>query len=248
MGDRGRVLVPGDVDRREEIGAGLENVLAGRERSDTITLDDPLPEIAELGSGLESSGARRARKTVYRMIRAAFDLETRTEAWRRSQRRKLRRVLDTNPRMLFVCRGNICRSPFAERYARRKLDEAGLTSIETASAGSYPVLNRPSPEAARLVGRELGVPLEDHRSTVLDLGITSWPGAILCMDRDNAEDLRLVFPDTLPRIFYLGAFDRTARRLFIDDPWKKPASEFRRIYGEITSSIDGLVAAIREKA
>jgi predicted ATP-grasp superfamily ATP-dependent carboligase/protein-tyrosine-phosphatase len=230
---------------RQEIGAGLKNVLAGRERCDTITLDDPLPGIAELWNGLKASGAMRARK---RTVRAAFELETRTEAWRRSQRRKLRRLLDANPRMLFVCRGNICRSPFAERYARRKLDEAGLTSIETASAGSYPVLSRPSPEAARLVGRELGVPLEDHRSTVLDLGITSWPGAILCMDRDNAEDLRLEFPDSGPRIFYLGAFDRTARRLFIDDPWNKPADEFRKVYAEIASSIDGLVAAIRERA
>lgn len=230
---------------RQEIGAGLKNVLAGRERCDTITLDDPLPGIAELWNGLKASGAKRARK---RTVRAAFELETRTEAWRRSQRRKLRRLLDANPRMLFVCRGNICRSPFAERYARRKLDEAGLTSIETASAGSYPVLSRPSPEAARQVGRELGVPLEDHRSTVLDLGITSWPGAILCMDRDNAEDLRLEFPDSGPRIFYLGAFDRTARRLFIDDPWNKPADEFRKVYAEIASSIDGLVAAIRERA
>jgi len=233
---------------REEIGAGLKNVLAGRERYNTITLDDPLPGIAELGSGLKAAAAKRARKTVYKTVRAAFDLETRTETWRRSQRRKLRRLLDANPRMLFVCRGNICRSPFAERAARRKLDEAGLTSIETASAGSYPVRNRAAPEAARQVGRELGVPLEAHRSTVLDLGIVSWPGAILCMDRDNAEDLRREFPDSGPRIFYLGAFDRTARRLFIDDPWNKPASEFRRVYAEIATSIDGLVAAIREKA
>jgi protein-tyrosine-phosphatase/predicted ATP-grasp superfamily ATP-dependent carboligase len=231
-----------------EIGAGLKNLLTGRERCDTITLDDPLPGIAEIGSGLLASGTRRARRTMYRAVRAAFDLETQTESWRRSQRRKLRRLLATNPRLLFVCRGNICRSPFAERYARRKLDEAGLASIETASAGSYPVLSRPSPETARRVARELGVPLEDHRSTVLDLGITSWPGAILCMDRDNAEDLRLEFPDTGSKIFYLGAFDRTARRLFIDDPWNKPADVFRRVYAEVASSVDGLLAAIRSEA
>src|SRR5262249_13183005 len=163
-------------------------LVAGRERFDTFTLDGPAPGIFDSWRG------------------ASFALVSRTTAWRSAQARKLRRLLASNPRILFVCRDNICRSPFAELYARRKLDGAGLTSIGTCSAGSDPVVGRSSPDAARLVSREFGVPLDAHRSTVLELGVTSWAGAILCMDDRDTKNLRAMFPETRNRLLYLGAF------------------------------------------
>src|SRR5262249_52510929 len=181
-------------------------LIGGGERFDTFTSDDPGPGIYEIWRGATAGLRKRLKRLRDRSHRAAFALTSGTVAWRRAQGRKLRRLLAANPRILFVCRGNICRSPFAELYARRRLDQAGLTSIEPTSAGSYPVVGRSAPDAARQVSKEFGVPLEAHRSSVLELGVTSWAGAIVCMDERDTHGLRAAFPETRNRLLYLGAF------------------------------------------
>lgn len=228
-----------------ELVAGAKNLLSGREHFDTITLDDPAPGAAELWNGLIASTRKLARRAGGRARGSAVSLLSSTKAWRRFERLRLRRLLRANPRILFVCRGNICRSPFAEAYANQRLSAAGLSSIQTSSAGSYPVAGRPSPDVAREVSREFGVSLEDNRSRVLDSTLTEWAGAVVCMDARDEEILRSTFPGTRGKLFYLGPFNMAARQVLIADPWNEPAEVFRQCYAEVAASIDGLVQAVR---
>jgi protein-tyrosine-phosphatase len=66
-------------------------------------------------------------------------------------------------KVLFVCAGNICRSPFAEGLARRLAAERGL-DVEFASAGEIALDGDRCPPDAVAVAKEYGVDLSSHRA------------------------------------------------------------------------------------
>jgi hypothetical protein len=117
---------------REAVG----NLLTLRERSDTLTLDDPRPGLVELcwlvSMGLSAIGRRFRRK----WLRLPFS--------RWLLRLRATHALKNAKTILFVCKGNICRSPFAQRVAEQLFFE-GRTCW---SAGYYDIDGRSSPEAA----------------------------------------------------------------------------------------------------
>jgi protein-tyrosine-phosphatase len=230
----------------KEIARGARNAVAGREHLDTLTRDDPAPALVELGRGLAASIRKNAGRVADRARRLPFDLVSGSAALRRKRGASLRRSLSVCPRIVFLCRGNICRSPFAERVTRRMLDAHGLATVETASAGTYPVAGRPSPPEAMTAAQTFGVSLDDHRSRILDGALAEWAGAILCMDLKDARLLAESFPSARKKTFLLGTFgDR--RRVVIDDPWGKTLDEFRRCYETIQGSVTGLVSTLRRQ-
>jgi protein-tyrosine-phosphatase len=219
---------------------GLKRLLLGKERLDTITLDDPIPGIVETLSALRSLGGR-----IPAAIRkASFGLLASNRQWRQGQRMRLRRQLHLDPKLLFVCRGNICRSPFAERYARLRFASLGLDKIETLSAGTFPIDKRLPPQLARRVSVEFGVHLDEHRSRVLETDLTKWASAIVCMDLRDYGELRAVFPEIKNKLFLLRPFDVRARDCEIPDPWGKSADAFRSEYYHISLGVEGLIQVL----
>ncbi len=89
---------------RAVVGETVVNLLRLRERSDTLTLDDPLPGLAEfsrLALGVARGVGRRCRRRACSFRSFAGDLPGTPGA------------LASAHTVLFVCKGNICRSPFA---------------------------------------------------------------------------------------------------------------------------------------
>lgn len=74
-------------------------------------------------------------------------------------------------RLVFVCSGNICRSPYAERRARA----SGFPAVSVAVRGES---GHPADPAARRAAAALNVPLDDHRSAAID-DVTLQPGDLL---------------------------------------------------------------------
>jgi protein-tyrosine-phosphatase/predicted ATP-grasp superfamily ATP-dependent carboligase len=228
-----------------EIAAGLRHAIAGCERVDTLTLDDPRPGLAELGRGLVAPARKLASRLTGKARRGLAAFLAARPAWRRAQRRKLRSLVSGAPRILFVCRGNICRSPFAKAYADARFAPLGETSIETRSAGSYPVEDRSSPPEAQQVSREFGIDLSEHRSRTLSPSLVKWAGAILCMDERDRRELG-AYPESRGKVFHLGTFDPRLRPITIPDPWSRPPEEFRTCYREIVASVDGLAETLKD--
>ena len=228
-----------------EISAGVRHALAGRERVDTLTLDDPRPGLSELGRGLVAPARKLASRARGRAERGLSAFLAARPAWRRSQRRKLRRLVSAAPRILFVCRGNICRSPFAQLYADARFASLGKSAIETRSAGSYPVEDRASPSEAQQVSREFGIHLDAHRSRTLAPALVKWAGAILCMDERDRRELR-AYPESRGKVFHLGTFDPRLRPITIPDPWSKPVDEYRTCYRDIVASVDGMADTLED--
>ncbi len=221
---------------------GLSNTVLGREHWDTITLDDPVPGLVEIGRAANAF----PRRLNMRARRALFGRLGSSPGWRRRQRARLRRVLRNGGTVLFICRGNICRSPFAEASARRASPERRGKGIEWISAGTYPVAGRESPGEARSAAREHQLDLDAHRSRTLDRTLIDRATAILCMDFRDYRELSDTWPHARRKLFFLGSFAEDGSGYEIADPWGQPTAAFQQCYARIAASVAGMIAALNE--
>ncbi len=202
------------------------NVLRGKERWDTWAVFDPVPfllEIAEILGGKLRSLARRISYSNYCLAA--------TRPWRR------RRLLDRLPRaknIAFVCYGNICRSPFAEFYARNR-----RRGINFFSAGFHRAAGRLPPEAAIAAAGTLGIDLSAHRSRRLTSEAARTADVLLAFDTRNIRDIHSRFPEVRARTFLLSDLGVPAR-ISIEDPWGRDQAAFLATYRRIQSCIDAM--------
>ncbi|MBL1229885.1 low molecular weight phosphotyrosine protein phosphatase [Enterococcus sp. BWB1-3] len=99
-------------------------------------------------------------------------------------------------KILFVCLGNICRSPMAEAVMRNKIQEIGLEKeLLTASAAtsSWEAGNRPHIGTQKLL-KQNGITFDGIRSTKIQPEDFYNYGYIIGMDENNLEDLRRMAP------------------------------------------------------
>jgi protein-tyrosine-phosphatase len=160
------------------------------------------------------------------------------------RRRLRRRALEawSQETIAFVCRGNICRSPFAERLLNGEL--AG----RTVSAGYLPEAGRPSPDLAVDVADGLGVDLRSHRSRVVDQEFVDDADAIFVFDEENYRTIRRDFPAARPNLHFLGALAEDGP-LFIPDPYGGAPEKYEAVYGRIIDlAARGAASAARPTA
>ena len=159
--------------------------------------------------------------------------------WRRNRARQ--RIHATSPQsFLFVCLGNICRSPYAEHVLRAR----GGPSLGVESAGFIKPGRRPPEEALAVAGAR-GIEHGGHRSRVLDPALLEAPDAVFVFDRYNARDVRRTPGVRLDRIYWLGDFDpEWAGKRAIADPWGKPREEFERAFARIERCVDEVLRAL----
>ena len=98
-------------------------------------------------------------------------------------------------RILFVCLGNICRSPTAEGVVRHKLREAGLgddVDVESAGTGGWHVGHPPDPRASAAAAAR-GIALDSRAQRFEAFHFEDFD-LILAMDRQNLADMRTLAP------------------------------------------------------
>lgn len=149
--------------------------------------------------------------------------------WRR--RAALRRLqCGAPPRaVLFLCHGNICRSPFAAAAARRRLP----ASVAVASAG-FVGSDRPSPPEAVAVAAERGIDLVPHRSQLIALEHIRDVDLVFVMDRWQRRRVLSGRPGLRGRVELLGDLDpgAIATRAVLD-PVGQAEQAFRACYDRI---------------
>lgn len=107
--------------------------------------------------------------------------------------------------LLFVCTGNVCRSPMAEAIAHQQLDG----TVAVASAGLLAAGRRPPRETVKVMGR-LGFDLSHHRSRRLEDALAASPDVILVMAREHARMVVDHDRELFGRTFTLKDFVRRA--------------------------------------
>jgi len=159
---------------------------------------------------------------------------------RRRLGERAQRALTQERSLLFVCLGNICRSPFAEAVARQHLPP----DRRIASSGFWPQPGRSTPAAGIASAWGWDVDLNPHRSSVLDAAAVEQAGAVFVFDYENYRRLRREHPGARGRVHLLGALGRHGP-LLVDDPYGGDERRFDVTYGQIAEAISAAWASPR---
>jgi len=150
------------------------------------------------------------------------------------------------PSVLFVCLGNICRSPTAEAVFRQKATQAGL-DVEIDSAGTSGAHDGQGPDPRSVnVGEARGYSFDGQRSRRVSRKDFVHYDYILAMDSYNLSHLRRTKPKdarTHPRLFLdfaEGVLDRN-----VPDPYYGGNRGFDEVLDLIELASEGLIADIR---
>jgi protein-tyrosine-phosphatase len=144
------------------------------------------------------------------------------------------------PLLLFVCTGNICRSPMAEVIAR---EEARIRSVDIRieSAGTSAMLGNPAHEYARDAVRSFGLSLAPHRAKSLTRELVADAALVLAVTRRHRDDLRHFFPRHARKIV---SFDDVTGLGDLDDPFGGGAADFETTAALLRKGMPSVLKAL----
>lgn len=158
---------------------------------------------------------------------------------------------DSRPdwRILFVCMGNICRSPTAEGMLRQRLVETGLdtrVAVDSCGTGDWHVGKPPDPRAIQAAA-ERGIDLRGLRGRQLRVQDFADHDEILVMDSDNlARVLALKPSESQARVARLLSYvDQPDRE--VPDPYFGGEAGFQQVLDLLEAAVDGVVATLRQR-
>lgn len=151
-------------------------------------------------------------------------------------------------RVLFVCLGNICRSPLAEGVFRDLVEQAGLSErfeIDSAGTGSWHVGEGPDARAA-MVARQHGVELNGHARQVTPQDLYRFD-YVIAMDRDNLRSLERMAGTSAAgaEIRLLREYDPENGGDQVPDPYYGGASGFETAFEIVSRCCHVLLARLR---
>lgn len=153
-------------------------------------------------------------------------------------------------RVLFVCLGNICRSPTAEGVFRRHLEDHGLSDrveVDSCGTGNWHVGSAPD-ERARKAAADRGIDIGHLRARQFQPEDLEAFHYILTMDRQNLADIRDVWMQqggTEPRLFLDYLPDSAVAE--VPDPYYGGDDGFDHVLDLIHQASEGLLADIRAR-
>lgn len=135
-------------------------------------------------------------------------------------------------RLLFVCTGNICRSPMAAGIARERLAAAGA-DVEIASAGTHAVVGEGAAPSAVVAAREAGALILDHRGAQLDAEMLASFDHVYVMTANHLRAIRQRFGEVPDHVELLDPDG-----IEIADPYGQPPAAYRRVRDRIVEAIE----------
>jgi protein-tyrosine phosphatase len=151
-------------------------------------------------------------------------------------------------RVLFVCSGNICRSPMAALCLRARAERGGPPELVVDSAGLLGIEHQPASEPAIAAMREIGLDLAPHRSRGFVEADLARTDLIVAMSGAHLAELRERFPTGRPPCVLLRAFEESEepaeQAQDLEDPIGMPLEFYRARLAEIVRSVEHLARAL----
>jgi protein-tyrosine phosphatase len=150
------------------------------------------------------------------------------------------------PSVLFVCLGNICRSPLAEAAFRQEAQRAGLAvTVDSAGTGNWHVGSAPDPRAIAQASGS-GVDISAYRARQVNRADFTRFTHIYALDANNLADLRKLRPsDATAHLGLLLDEVPGLQGQSVADPYYGGPEDFAQTWGEVTRAARALVARLQ---
>lgn len=149
--------------------------------------------------------------------------------------------------ILFVCTGNICRSPVAEGYMRHALKERGVFeefSLDSAGVDSHHIGQAPDPRAQE-TSLKYGVDISDLRARNIRGRDFDMFDLILAMDESHYKRLMRHKPEVCKaQIALYLPYSETLPTKEVPDPYYGDASDFEYVHELVKTATDGILKKI----
>ena len=152
--------------------------------------------------------------------------------------------------VLFVCMGNICRSPTAEGVFRHLVGQAGLSElIRIDSAGTHDYHVGDSPDRRSMAyAATRGVDISMQRARHVAASDFEEFDVIVAMDHDNISRLKAICPPGLRHKLHLFmSFAEECDSDVVPDPYYGGSDGFKRVYDYVECASTGLLKSLRER-
>ena len=223
---------------------------------------DPIAALTELYrtvKGLASSDLRAVTKRALPRS-VVFPLKSYNRLGRRERsvyiRMRLLRALGLHSdrkrkippgarRLVFICHGNIMRSPMSEALFKQFAADCGQRGISIISAGVNAVPGRSVDPRTLKVAQEFGIVLDNHRAQLLTPSMVEQADIIFAMDYENEALVRARYPQSAHKVFMLSAYaDESYHQVEIPDPYWGDEAEVRQCYRIIEGCIHNLAMSL----
>ncbi|MEI8307407.1 MAG: low molecular weight protein-tyrosine-phosphatase [Chloroflexales bacterium] len=149
--------------------------------------------------------------------------------------------------VLFVCMGNICRSPMAEAVFHHMVQEAGLADhihTDSAGTGGWHAGERPHPSTLAVLRRH-GIDASGQRARQVTINDFTQFDYIVAMDNDNLVDMARFHPEAHVRACLLLDYVPDVPVREVPDPYYN--GRFEEVFNLVTVGGRGLLQHIRER-
>jgi protein-tyrosine-phosphatase len=183
--------------------------------------------------------ASGARKAVSRVYQATRNLPDRVLHRRRHSLALSRLSARPRPRrILVICHGNICRSPYLQAVLQRHLPDVRVMS------GGFVGKGRPVPPFSLSLSAKKGLDLSRFRSQSITMEQMKTADLIVVMDASQARHVAKAFGVAAPLIVVAGDLDPAVAGRTIRDPWNQPIDVFEASFDRLDRCAAALLAAL----
>ena len=143
--------------------------------------------------------------------------------------------------ILFVCAGNICRSPMAEWQLKALLRENPIPGMQVGSAGLIALPDNAASFNAVRVARENSISLDEHRARLVNTELIDNADLVLVMESHQGHELIANHPQASEKILLLRHFARYgSRERGISDPYGRNLEAYRFCFEDIKECVESL--------
>lgn len=155
-----------------------------------------------------------------------------------------------NIKVLFVCMGNICRSPTSEGVFRQLVNDSGLTEkihIDSAGTHAYHV-GQPPDSRAQAAARKRSIDLSSQRARKVKSSDFHEFDYIIAMDDSNVADLEYICPNEHQEKLHLFlSFAENINHREVPDPYYGGEQGFENVLDMVEQASAGLLNSIQKK-